>query len=259
MDGASDQADATFQRLLNREILLSERRRMLILAALLAFILALILLATTFAPGFVRSIYHDRLPVHEALAAFSAFIAYELFAAGLLTIFIRRGRNFPILGRYINALIETSFPTVLLYSPRWLSLRACRFRDVARAALFSLHHSLDLAARFCALGLHRRGRRGRALRPCLGHPASYLANRRHEFQHRLSSDPQRRPSRGGPPGRRRRGDNQEPFQARARRRLGPRRSDQPLRPACLTASGRASACNRCGRAQRNEAGLHHVC
>ncbi len=114
-DGAPDQADATFQRLLNREILLSERRRMLILAALLAFILALILLATTFAPGFVRSIYHDRLPVHEALAAFSAFIAYELFAAGLLTIFIRRGRNFPILGRYINALIETSFPTVLLY------------------------------------------------------------------------------------------------------------------------------------------------
>ena len=115
MDDPTDPADATFQRLLNREILLSERRRMLILAALLAFILALILLATTFAPGFVRSIYHDRLPVHEALAAFSAFIAYELFAAGLLTIFIRRGRNFPILGRYMNALIETSFPTVLLY------------------------------------------------------------------------------------------------------------------------------------------------
>lgn len=94
MADPTDPADATFQRLLNREILLSERRRMLILAALLAFILALILLAATSAPGFVRSIYHDRLPVREALAAFSAFIAYELFAAGLLTIFIRRGRNF---------------------------------------------------------------------------------------------------------------------------------------------------------------------
>jgi adenylate cyclase len=115
MSDPSDPVDTTFQRLLNREILVSERRRMLILAALQAFILVLILLAATLAPGFVRSIYHDRLPVRAALAAFSAFVAYELFAAGLLTIFIRRGRNFPVLGRYVNAFVETSFPTVLLY------------------------------------------------------------------------------------------------------------------------------------------------
>jgi adenylate cyclase len=88
---------------------------MLILAALQAFILVLILLAATFVPGFVRSIYHDRLPIRAASAAFSAFVAYELFAAGLLTVFIRRGRNFPVIGRYVNAFVETSFPTVLLY------------------------------------------------------------------------------------------------------------------------------------------------
>jgi adenylate cyclase len=115
MADPADPADTTFQRLLNREILVSERRRMLILAALQALILVLILLAATLAPDFVRSIYHDRLPVLAALAAFSAFIAYELFAAGLLTLFIRRGRNFPVLGRYVNAFVETSFPTVLLY------------------------------------------------------------------------------------------------------------------------------------------------
>ena len=50
-----DPADPTFRRLLNREILVSERRRMLKLAAMLAVILALILLVVTFAPG-VRSI-----------------------------------------------------------------------------------------------------------------------------------------------------------------------------------------------------------
>ncbi|HEY3621422.1 MAG TPA: adenylate/guanylate cyclase domain-containing protein [Roseiarcus sp.] len=115
MDGPPDSADTTVQRLLNGEILLSERRRMLILAALQAFILVLILLAATFVPGFVRSIYHDRLPIRAASAAFSAFVAYELFAAGLLTVFIRRGRNFPVIGRYVNAFVETSFPTVLLY------------------------------------------------------------------------------------------------------------------------------------------------
>ena len=64
----SDPADTTFRRLLNREILVSERRRMLSMAALLAFILALILLAATFAPGFVKSIFHGRLPVRMPLA-----------------------------------------------------------------------------------------------------------------------------------------------------------------------------------------------
>jgi adenylate cyclase len=115
MDDPSDSGDTGFQRLLNREILLSERRRMLILAGVQALILVLILLTATFVPSFVRSIYHDRTPERAALAAFSAFIAYELFAASVVTIFIRRGRNFPVLGRYINAFVETSFPTVLLY------------------------------------------------------------------------------------------------------------------------------------------------
>jgi adenylate cyclase len=115
MDDLSDPDDTGFQRLLNREILQSERRRMLILAGVQALILVLILLAATFVPSFVRSIYHDRVPERAALAAFAAFIVYELFAAGVVTIFLRRGRNFPVLGRYVNALVETSFPTVLLY------------------------------------------------------------------------------------------------------------------------------------------------
>ncbi len=115
MGDPPDPADTPFQQLLNREILVSERRRMLILAGLQAFILALILVTVTLAPGFVRSLYHGRLPVRAALTAFSAFIVYELFAAGVLTIFLRRRRNFPVFGRYANALIETSFPTVLLY------------------------------------------------------------------------------------------------------------------------------------------------
>jgi adenylate cyclase len=108
-------ADTTFRRLLDHEILVSERRRVLGLAAMLAIILALILLLVTSAPGFVRSIYHGRIPVRIALTAFPPFIAYELFAAALLTILLRRGRNFPVFGRYANALIETSFPTLLLY------------------------------------------------------------------------------------------------------------------------------------------------
>jgi adenylate cyclase len=115
MDDPYDPADTTFRQILNREILVSERRRMLTLARMLAVILAVILLMVTFDPSFVRWIYHGRLPVRPALTVFSAFIAYELFAAGVVTVFLRRGRNFPVFGRYANALIETSFPTLLLY------------------------------------------------------------------------------------------------------------------------------------------------
>ncbi len=115
MDAMPAPADATFQQLLDRGILVSERRRMLSLAAVAAIIIVLITLSVTFAPFFVRSIYHDRLPVRAALIAFSAFLAYELAAARLLTLFIRRGRSFPLPGRYVNALVETSFPTLLLY------------------------------------------------------------------------------------------------------------------------------------------------
>ena len=42
MGGPRDPADTTFQRLLNREILVSERRRMLILAGVQAVILVLV-------------------------------------------------------------------------------------------------------------------------------------------------------------------------------------------------------------------------
>ncbi len=110
-----DLADASLRRLLSREVMLSERRRMLGLAGVLAVILVLILLLVTFASGLLSSIFHGRIPVRIALAAFLPFITYELFAAALLTILVRRGRDFPIFGRYANALVETSFPTLLLY------------------------------------------------------------------------------------------------------------------------------------------------
>ena len=110
-----DQADGTLRLLLRREILLSERRRVLGLAGMLTVILAAILLLVTVAPGVVRSIFHGRIPVRVVLTAFPPFIAYELFLAALVTILIRRGRTIPTFGRYANALVETSFPSLLLY------------------------------------------------------------------------------------------------------------------------------------------------
>ncbi len=110
-----DGDDPGFTTLLNGEILRSERRRMLSLAAIFAAILALILLMLTIAPDFVATILHGHRPRRLPLIVFLPFIAYELLAAGAVTLLDRRGRAFPVIGRYANALIETSFPTVLIY------------------------------------------------------------------------------------------------------------------------------------------------
>jgi adenylate cyclase len=112
MDGATN---TDFTALLNREIVRSERRRMLSLAAVFAVILALALALRALVPGFTATIFHGPVPWQLPISVFTPFIAYELLAAGLLTWLERRGRAFPRAGRFVNTLIETSFPTVLIY------------------------------------------------------------------------------------------------------------------------------------------------
>jgi len=97
-------------------VLRSERQRVLRLAVLLSLALILILLARSTAPGVVAALFHGRMSLTTPLAVFLPFIAYELLAAGIFTFLIRRDRNIFTFGRYANALVETSMPTVLLYA-----------------------------------------------------------------------------------------------------------------------------------------------
>ncbi|HLW90103.1 MAG TPA: adenylate/guanylate cyclase domain-containing protein [Roseiarcus sp.] len=111
----SGRAEATFDQLLKREILRSERRRVLSLAGAMSAILALTLLFPVVAPGLVSSVFHGRIPWRLPLLVFPPFIAYELAVATLLTFLARRGRSYPLFGRYANAFVETSFPTLAVY------------------------------------------------------------------------------------------------------------------------------------------------
>ncbi|MCW5772961.1 MAG: hypothetical protein KIT16_15060, partial [Rhodospirillaceae bacterium] len=108
-------ADGSFRHHLAQEILRSERRRVLGLAAVLAAVLAIIFAAVALAPDVVRAVFRGHIPLRVALAVFLPFIAYELFAAALLTWLDRCGHTPPAIGRYANALIETTFPTLLIY------------------------------------------------------------------------------------------------------------------------------------------------
>src|SRR5579863_2776154 len=112
---ASGDAGATFAELLNREILRSERRRVLSLAGTITAILVVILLLVALAPDFVASIFHGVIPWRVPLLVFPPFIAYELIVAAVVTSLAKRGRSFPTFGRYANAFIETSFPTLAVY------------------------------------------------------------------------------------------------------------------------------------------------
>ena len=114
MDDLTDPDDTGFQRLLNREILLSERRRMLILAGVQALIFVLIVLAATFVPSFVRSIYHDRRPSARRWRPSPPSSSTNCWRPVWSRLSSSRSK-FPVWGRYTNALVETSFPTVLLY------------------------------------------------------------------------------------------------------------------------------------------------
>jgi adenylate cyclase len=112
---AAAAAGADLGPLLAREILRSERQRVLRLAGVGVAILAIILLLRAAAPDFVRAIFHVDIAYGIPLRTFLPFIGYELAAAALFTWLARRGRRYPVYGRYANALIETSFPTLLLW------------------------------------------------------------------------------------------------------------------------------------------------
>ena len=108
--------DRTFEELLTHEVMTSERRRMLSLAGLLTAIFAFILLLIVLAPvSILAAIFRSGVPTHVPFIVFPPFILYELAAAGVVTFLDRRGRRLPTIGRYVNATIETSFPTLGVY------------------------------------------------------------------------------------------------------------------------------------------------
>jgi adenylate cyclase len=107
--------DDMFAKLLRREMLRSEQRRVLRLAGVLSGVLATIILLWNFLPAAVEAVFQGRMSLGTPVAVLVPFIVYELLAAGIFTFLIRRDRDIFVLGRYANALIETSLPTVLLF------------------------------------------------------------------------------------------------------------------------------------------------
>jgi adenylate cyclase len=67
-----------------------------------------------FAPDAVSRVWHGNVNPFYLYAAIVPFILFEVWVHGAITRHMRKGRDLPMIRRYIGALIETSVPTVTL-------------------------------------------------------------------------------------------------------------------------------------------------
>lgn len=113
--GVLDQGrQAGYSRALARETIQSERRRALALAVVLSVLLASVVGAMLVLPASYEAMlgahWHETTPI----AVLTPFIAYQLVIATVLRRRLASHRDVPKFLRYLNALIETSLPSVVL-------------------------------------------------------------------------------------------------------------------------------------------------
>ncbi|MCA6122823.1 adenylate/guanylate cyclase domain-containing protein [Bradyrhizobium sp. WSM 1704] len=105
---------ADFHRALMREVMTTELLRIKVLVATTILLGAVSLLMQFFAPEAVSRVWHGNLSPIYVFYVIVPLIVFELWVHTAITWFMRKGRDLPVVRRYIGVLIETSLPTVVL-------------------------------------------------------------------------------------------------------------------------------------------------
>ena len=113
---ADIQIDTDFGRALSAEIRSSEQMRLRVVAAILAIILVADQILFLNPPAVMRQFAQAPVSPWLPLRAIGPFLLFELIALRALRGRIRTGRDFPRSVRIINVVVETSMPTVLLWT-----------------------------------------------------------------------------------------------------------------------------------------------
>jgi adenylate cyclase len=100
---------------LRREIMRSEIQRVRMLAIVLASLLVVTLIVANFFPEFTRRMFRGGIPGWVPLAGIGPFVLYEWAALFVLRRRAAQDKDFPRIGRFANALIETSLPSVIIF------------------------------------------------------------------------------------------------------------------------------------------------
>jgi len=110
-----DTAPGGYAHALRREILRSEQKRMRAVAIVLVCVLCVTSAVVTLLPEFRDRMFPAGIAAWMPLAAIGPFILFELIALTVLRMRIAADRDFPQPARFVNALVETSMPGVIIY------------------------------------------------------------------------------------------------------------------------------------------------
>jgi len=103
-----------FKHALAREILKTERLRVIALIITAAVLAAALTTADVVAPASLDRIWQGHFPILYVWAGLGGFILFEAWVLALISRQLKRNLDVPQLRRYIDAFIETSLPSLLL-------------------------------------------------------------------------------------------------------------------------------------------------
>ena len=112
---ADTEADDTYSDALRREIMRSEQQRMRVIVIILAMVLAAVTIVLNFIPEIDERLFDKKVPGWVPLAGIGPYLLYELAALSILRWRSAKGKDFPRIARFGNALIETSLPASITY------------------------------------------------------------------------------------------------------------------------------------------------
>ncbi|KAK6020424.1 hypothetical protein OSTOST_13923 [Ostertagia ostertagi] len=247
-----------FSDALRREIIGSEQRRMRVLALILAALLALSLAVANLFPSYTSRIFERDVPGWLPFIGIGPFLLYELGSLTFLGYRASRGLDFPRLGRFGNAFIETSLPAAIIItlSHYMDPLLVFSFWPPLLYFIFILLSTLRLD--FLAVGLDRKCR-GRAADGA----GAVAAADRTVGQHSTGNtavplQPDPRPVHQRPGCRVRCQQPAQSVREVGARGGGARPRHQPFRPACLAGGGRPAAGHAKRAAERDPHRLRAV-
>ncbi len=105
---------AEFHQILMREVMTTELLRVKALIATTVLLGTISAGVYFFAPDVVSRVWHGNLNPLYLYAIIVPFILFEMWVHGAITRHMRKGRDLPVIRRYVGALVETSMPTVAL-------------------------------------------------------------------------------------------------------------------------------------------------
>ncbi len=105
---------AEFQHAFNREVLKTERLRIIALIATATVVTVGLTTLHLIAPAALDRIWHGQFPLMVLFVGYAAFILFEGSVLGLVSRQLKLDRDVPRARRYLGALIETSLPSAVI-------------------------------------------------------------------------------------------------------------------------------------------------